>query len=133
MSETPVGRRRREQAEAEDRAEARGFYEEARLAKKFGAGEVTFDEVLQLFRDGKVFRRPKAHADPVTLDEIEDNTYVDKFWLFTIMGRRPDGTLAPLLTEEQFTELTLARSGYAGDGDPRNTPKRVEVDGPPPI
>lgn len=135
--ETPVGRRRREQAEAEDRAEAQGFYEEARLAKKFGAGEVTFDEVLQLFRDGKVFRRPAPHAEPVTLSEIEDNTYVDEFWLFTIMGRRPDGTLAPsreapLLTEEQFTELKLARSGYAGEGDPRNTRQELQVALPPP-
>ena len=135
--ETPAARWLREQNEAADAAEAEGRYEEARLAEKFGAGEVTFDEVLQLFRDGKVFRRPKPHADPVTLTEIEDNTYVDDFWLFTIFGRQSDGTLAPsreapLLTAEQYTELKLARSGYAGDRDQRNTRQELQVALPPP-
>jgi hypothetical protein len=124
-TETPEGRWYREQVEAADAAEAEGRYEESRLARKFRDGEVTFDEVLQLFLDGKVFRPPDRFAGSAKFSDIDADTYVDPFVNFTLGS-------PPVLTAEQHAKIVYARSGYAGDDDPRNTPRVVEVDGPPP-
>ncbi len=124
--ETPEGRWYREQVELADAAEAEGRYEERRLARKFSAGEVTFEEVLQLFRDGKVFRPPDRFPGSDKFNEVEADAYGDPFANLTL---RPD----PKLTREQFEEIKLARSGYVDDGDPRNAPRTTYVDGPAPV
>lgn len=131
-TETPDARWFREQNEAADAAEAEGRYEEQRLADKFARGEVTFDEVLQLFREGKVYRPAPRYPGSDRFDHVEADEYGDPFANFTLKVPVGLAVSLPHLTAEQFAELTLARSGYAGDGDPRNTAGRVEVDGPPP-
>ena len=123
--ETPEGRWYREQVEAADAAEAEGRYEESRLATKFRNGEVTFDEVLNLFLDGKVFRPPDRFAGSANFSDIDADTYGDPFAILKL-GKNP------VLTGEQFQRIKFARSGYVDDNDPRNTPRTVEVDGPPP-
>ncbi len=124
--ETPEGRWYREQVELADAAEAEGRYEESRLADKFERGEVTFEEVLQLFRDGKVFRPPDRFPGSDKFNEVEADAYGDPFANLTL---RPD----PKLTREQYEEIKLARSGYVDDGDPRNAPRTTYVDGPAPV
>ena len=69
--ESPEGREYRELQEDIATAEAAGLIEEKHLARKLRAGEVTFEEALQLFKDGKVFRPPKPYADPQTINEID--------------------------------------------------------------
>ena len=123
--ETPEGRWYREQVEAADAAEAEGRYEERRLARKFKDGEVTFDEVLQLFLDGKVFRPPERFAGSDNFSDIDADTYGDPFAVLKL-GKDP------VLSVEQFQRIKYARSGYVDDNDQRNTPRIVEVDGPPP-
>lgn len=131
--ETPDGRWFRELNEAAEAAEAEGRYEERRLADKFARGEVTFDEVLQLFREGKVYRPEPRYPGSHRFDHVEADEYGDPFWIFTLKVPVGLAVTLPHLSAEQFTELTLARSGYADDGDPRNVSPTVEVDGPAPV
>lgn len=130
--ETPDARWVREQREAADAAEAEGRYEEQRLANKFRDGEVTFDEVLQLFRDGKVYRPEPRHPGSDRFDHVEADEYGDPFANFTLKVPVGLSVSIPHLTAEQWAELKLARSGYVDDGDERNVPSTIEVDGPPP-
>lgn len=124
--ETPAARWLREHKEAEAAAAAEGRYEETLLAKMFKRGEVTYDEVLALFRDGKVYRRPAPYPeDTNNWDEIEANTYGDPFWGLSLP---PDAKL----TEDEFLAIKLARSGYIDDNDPRNEDGRLASTLPPP-
>lgn len=125
--ESPEGRSYREWKEFVVAEEAEGRYEESNLASKLRRGEVTFEEVLQLFRDGKVFRPPKETGRSAdNWDQIEANAYGDPFANLKLKSS------GPTLTLEQYKEIKLARSGYVDDGDPRNTPRTTYVDGPPP-
>jgi hypothetical protein len=124
--ETPEGREYRELQEDIATAEAAGLIEEKHLARKLRAGEVTFEEALQLFKDGKVFRPPKPYADPQTINEIDANTYGDDFANLKLAHT------GPILTQDQYEQIKLARSGYVDDGDSRNTPRTTYVDGPAP-
>jgi hypothetical protein len=96
------------------------------LSTPYETPEVTFEEVLQLFRDGKVFRPPDRFPGSDKFNEVEADAYGDPFANLTL---RPD----PKLTREQFEEIKLARSGYVDDGDPRNAPRTTYVDGPAPV
>lgn len=117
---SPAGREFDAMIEREQREAEQGIYEETLAVGMFKRGELTYQQLLDGYRNKTIRPRPRRFPiDTMDPEEVLSNSRPDQISLLKMGGH---------ITPEQATELRLARSGYVGDGDPRNTPRLVPLD-----